>query len=271
LPWCIGGDFNITRFPSERFGDGSVSAMRDFCDFISKQGLMNFPLAGGSYTWSTSCDPLVWSRIDRFLVSPDWEARFPVASQKRLTCLYSDHFPILLDCDLTFARGRPFKFENMWLKADGFVGLVKQWWDSYSFHGTPSFVLACKLKALKQNLKTRNVEVFGTVERNKRKLLEELQVFDTIEGSKALGEGELLKMVEIVSEIERCSLLEEVSWRQKSRVTWIKGDKCTKFFHSIANSNRRYNSIDSLLIGDSISSNPAEIGEHVVQFYQDLL
>jgi hypothetical protein len=159
----------------------------------------------------------------------------------------------------------------MWLKEDGFVGLVKQWWDSYSFHGTPSFVLACKLKALKQNLKTRNVEVFGTVERNKRKLLEELQVFDTIEGSRALGEGELLKMVEIVSEIERCSLLEEVSWRQKSRVTWIKGDKCTKFFHSIANSNRRYNSIDSLLIGDSISSNPAEIGEHVVQFYQDLL
>jgi hypothetical protein len=158
----------------------------------------------------------------------------------------------------------------MWLKEDGFVGLVKQWWDSYSFHGTPSFVLACKLKALKQNLKTWNVEVFGTVERNKRKLLDELQVFDTIEGSRALDEGERLKKVEIVSEIERCSLLEEVSWRQKSRVTWLKGDKCTKFFHSIANLNRRYNSIDSLLIGDSISSNPAEIGEHVVQFYQDL-
>jgi hypothetical protein len=54
-------------------------------------------------------------------------------------------------------------------------------------------------------------------------------------------------------------------------VTCLKeGDKCTKFFHSIANSNRRYNSMDSLLIGDSISSDPAEIGEHVVQFYQDL-
>jgi hypothetical protein len=98
----------------------------------------------------------------------------------------------------------------MWLKADGFVGLVKQWWDSYSFHGTPSFVLACKLKALKQNLKTWNVEVFGNVERNKRKLFEELQA-DTIEGSRASVEGELLKKLEIVSEIERCSLLEEVA------------------------------------------------------------
>jgi len=30
--------------------------------------------------------------------------------------------------------------------------------------------------------------------------------------------------------------LEEVSWRQKSRVMWLKErDKCTKFFHSIAN------------------------------------
>jgi len=36
----------------------------------------------------------------------------------------------------------------MWLKAKGFVGLVKQWWDSYSFQGMPSFGLACKHKAL---------------------------------------------------------------------------------------------------------------------------
>jgi len=105
----------------------------------------------------------------------------------------------------------------MWLMADGFVGLVKHWWDSCSFQGTPSYVLACKLKALKQDLKKWNEEVFGNVERNKRKLFEELQAFDTIEGSRTLVEEELLKKTEIVSEIERCALLEEVSWRQKLR------------------------------------------------------
>jgi hypothetical protein len=105
-------------------------------------------------------------------------------------------------------------------------------------------------------LKKWNEEVFGNVERNKRKLFEELQAFDSIEGSRALVEEELLKKTEIVSEKERCSLLEEVSLRQKSRVLWLKeGDKCTKFFHFIANSNRRYNSMDSLLIGDTLSSN----------------
>jgi hypothetical protein len=42
-------------------------------------------------------------------------------------------------------------------------------------------------------LKKWNEEVFGNVERNKRKLFEELQAFNTIQGSRALVEEELLK------------------------------------------------------------------------------
>jgi hypothetical protein len=65
--------------------------------------------------------------------------------------------------------------------------------------------------------------------------------------------------------------MEQVSWRLKSRVFWLKeGDKCTRFFHSIANSNRRYNSLESLLIGHTQSSNHTEISVHSVKFYQKL-
>jgi hypothetical protein len=113
LPWCIGGDFNVTPFPSERLGEFRLcSTMRDF-DFISDQGLMDLPLAGGSFTWSLSQNPPVWSRIDCFLVSLDWEARFPMVSHTRLSRLYLDYFSILLDCGDVSRGSIPFKFENM--------------------------------------------------------------------------------------------------------------------------------------------------------------
>jgi hypothetical protein len=74
MPWCIGGDFNVTRFPSERFGGTRLdSAMMEFSDFISEQGLMDLPCVGGSFTWSISHDPLLWSMIDHFLVFPKLE------------------------------------------------------------------------------------------------------------------------------------------------------------------------------------------------------
>ena len=43
--------------------------------------------------------------------------------------------------------------------------------------------------------------------------------------------------------------------RQKSRILCIReGDRNTKFFHRIANSNKRFNSIDRLMVDGELSS-----------------
>ena len=98
-PWCIGGDFNIVRFPSERSSDSSYStAMMEFSDFIAKQGLVDILLVRGQFTWSNDQEDESWSRIDRFLISPSWEDHYPAVLQKRLPRLCSDHFPLLLEC-----------------------------------------------------------------------------------------------------------------------------------------------------------------------------
>ena len=66
--------------------------------------------------------------------------------------MLSDHFPILLESG-SHRRGRiPFCFENMWLKAEGFLDKVKSWWENYHFQGTSSYILAKKLTALKSDL-----------------------------------------------------------------------------------------------------------------------
>jgi hypothetical protein len=101
---------------------------------------------------SNNRDPPSWSGIDRFLASLDWEAQFHEVSHKSLQSLCSDHFHILLDCGDFHKGKRYFKFESIWLKEKGFVGKVKQWWTSNCFQGSPSFIMASMLKALKANL-----------------------------------------------------------------------------------------------------------------------
>ena len=68
--------------------------------------------------------------------------------------LLSDHFLIVLEGGSFQHRGRrPFRFENMWLKDEGFVERLRSWWNSYNFQGASSFILANKLKLLKNDLK----------------------------------------------------------------------------------------------------------------------
>ena len=69
-------------------------------------------------------------------------------------------------------------------------------------------------------------------------------------------------MERIRGELEKTSLLEETCWRQKSRVLCIReGDKNTKFFHRIANSHRRFNSIDRLMVDGELSSDSKAIAK----------
>ena len=67
LPWCIGGDFNVTRFSTERSGEALLcTALMEFANLIFYQGLLDLPLVGDSITWLISQEPPMWSRIDRF-------------------------------------------------------------------------------------------------------------------------------------------------------------------------------------------------------------
>ena len=78
-------------------------------------------------------------------------------------------------------------------------------------------------------------------------------------------------MERIRGELEKTSLLEEICWRQKSRVLCIReGDKNTKFFHRIANSHRRFNSIDRLMVDGELSSDLKAIAKCISRFYKQL-
>jgi hypothetical protein len=272
VPWCLGGDFNVVRFPSEKVGSVNfTSTMYDFSDFISGHGLVDIPLSGGLFTWSNNREISSMSHLDRFLFSADWNEGLANIFQKRMVRLNSDHFPVLLDCGSIQRRRRPFRFENMWLTVEGFADLVKAWWESYSIRGMPSFVFASKLKALKVDLKHWNDTQFGNVSVQKQQMMADLIALDEVEDSRPLSIEERGRKEQLIVGLEKVILMDEISWRQKSRALWLKeGDKNSSFFHRIANSNQNANTIGHLSINGIASTDQDEIRNHIAQFYEQL-
>ena len=84
-------------------------------------------------------------------------------------------------------------------------------------------------------------------------------------------EEERLDLERVRGELEKVTLMEEICWRQKSRVLCIReGDKNTKFFHCIANAHRRFNSIDRLMVDGELSLDLEVIAGCISHFYRQL-
>ncbi|XP_026459319.1 uncharacterized protein LOC113359979 [Papaver somniferum] len=110
-PWVLSGDFNITRFASERSGTQSIASfMRKFSNLVHDHQLLDLPLVGSHFTWSINSS---WSKLDRFLISSEWEDHFLRIEQSTLPKPFSDHIPIVLSTEEEEGWGpTPCRFEN---------------------------------------------------------------------------------------------------------------------------------------------------------------
>ena len=109
--WCVFGDFNITRYPSERLGCETFSpAMFAFSNFIEANYLVDLPLEGASFTWFRDLGPDCMSGIDRTLASVDWVEHFGNVSQRVLPRVVSDHCPLLVVAGSVKKGRSAFKF-----------------------------------------------------------------------------------------------------------------------------------------------------------------
>ncbi|XP_041995763.1 uncharacterized protein LOC121745889 [Salvia splendens] len=212
-PWLIGGDFNTILAHEDRVGSETnrQAEMIDFVEVIEDCRLL---------------DP-------GLLVNEAWTNAFEATRVTNLPRVSSDHGPILARCTMPRppSRGSAFRFQNMWVRHDGFLQLVQDIWAQPT--GASGLLnLQTKLARSKKALKAWNKEVFGNIHAN-------LQAMEEgIAQAQANFEADPTprNRTEINKNIAEYILLlrmEENFWRQKTALRWLAdGDKNTRFYQS---------------------------------------
>jgi hypothetical protein len=81
-------------------------------------------------TWSNNQENPILEKLDRVLVTKEWENLFPQACVDRLPREVSDHNPLIVSTgkkeNLPFIQ---FKFDLNWFKNPEFFTLVKKIWE----------------------------------------------------------------------------------------------------------------------------------------------
>ncbi|XP_021846248.2 uncharacterized protein [Spinacia oleracea] len=99
-PWMIAGDFNDTRFASERNQSCPETNRRSsrFNEWINNMNLIEIEFARVSHTWARRLIPSTRksARLDRALCNGEWGLRFDKAKVKQLPASQSDHCPIFV-------------------------------------------------------------------------------------------------------------------------------------------------------------------------------
>ncbi|XP_026436582.1 uncharacterized protein LOC113334570 [Papaver somniferum] len=166
LSWVIGGDFNEIHFTHERSSGGEyLAGMRRLNRFISQHELFDLPLHGATYTWTKNHFNSIKSRIDRIMVSPEWEQQFPNLLQQALSRPWSDHSPISLSCDGVKTGPGPFRCEYYWFTNSNFINFITSTWMSFNVLGNASFSFCKNLQLLKPKLRELSKLEYGDMDR----------------------------------------------------------------------------------------------------------
>lgn len=117
----------------------------------------------------------------------------------------------------------PFRFENMWLLHPVFKESFRSWWQECQVGGWEGYRFMRKLKLAKSKLKEWNKVCFGDFKKRKNSILSDIFRIDLIEQERNLNHDLLFVRTLRKWDLDEILLKEEVHWRQKSRVNWIKG------------------------------------------------
>jgi mannosylglycoprotein endo-beta-mannosidase len=258
-PWMVLGDFNLILNAREKNNsniDRGLFSM--FRSFVQEHELKDLYMHGRLYTWSNEREVPTLSRIDRVLVSVDWDLLNPDSILQALSSSISDHAPLHLALSAAPRPKKRFQFELCWTKLEGFQDAVKEAWrcddsivDPFKrldalFRNAASFLQSWgqrKIGNIKLNIAIANVLIFW---------------LDVAQERRPLSEGERWLRRTLKLLVLGLSSLERTVARQRSRIRWLKdGDANSRLFHLVANGRRAKNFVTAVRVGDETVTDQA--------------
>jgi hypothetical protein len=163
-PWLLCGDFNMV-YRAEDKNNGRVNRhlMGQFRSFLNDAALKELHLNGRLFTWSNERTHPTMERIDKAFISNEWEDLFPANELHSLSSLCSDHAPLLLQTDASFAGKGWFQFRAFWPRCAGFLDVVHQAWHCPLHEANPFKRLDWLLRNSAHFLKSWNDRFVGNV------------------------------------------------------------------------------------------------------------
>ncbi|XP_048593215.1 uncharacterized protein LOC106393995 [Brassica napus] len=244
-PWFMIGDFNEITCHNEKTGGRQRpdSSFLPFKQMLNDCGMLEFPFTGDMLSWvgKRAGGSTVRCRLDRAVGNADWHEKFPHSNVKYMRLWGSDHRPILADILIKpTRRSKKFKFDKKWLDNEELRQVILEGWKSPDLPPDASImehISSCR-RALSEWRRLNNV--------NSAKLVEELK--EKVEGLYADDNATTEEIAAALKELSHALKAEEMFWKQKSRVFWLReGDRNTKFFHALTKQRRARNKITQLL------------------------
>ncbi len=267
------GDFNVLLSTSGKNGPSSnTSVMLDFRSVISDSSLIDLPIRNKSFTWSNERRTPTLERLNRVFVSKSWFLFFPRSSLRALPQPRSDHTPLLLTA-FSFVPSSPlFRFEAYWLRYQESFEVVFKAWETGTEGFSSDTKLSSKLSGVRSALTKWSAGIRSTLSVQGNLCLKWLEWLDKAEEVRILTEAERSLRPLLKVRYEELCLQEEIKWRQRSRVQWLReGDANTKFFHLKANCRRNKNLISHLVDGSTSRSSHDSIAALLFDFFRNQL
>ena len=204
---------------------------------INTYELRDLNMNGGNFTWSNNQENPTLERLDRILISEDWESMFPLTTLRKVAREMSDHNPLLLCTDQERVnKSKHSCFENAWLKHQDFVPKIKEIWERQISCDNVVERWCIKINRVKKFLKGWGKSLRGHNKKYRNILQKELLALEKLEEEDSLPRHLLERKTFIQTEMHRLLEEEEAYWHKRSNMSWLlKGDLSTEFFHRVAN------------------------------------